>query len=283
MVEPRIEYNFTAEDLVKANRTTSYNIDALREWLNLMPTIPHLSDEQIAIFLIACKNDIEATKNCIVCFFKYKAAAPELFAERDLDGDEMINSFKVSSVAIMPQRTKENYSVVIGSLKDTSYSSFNLDSQCKVVFMYLDYILHENPPAGLIVVLNLKGVGLMHITRLKLSTVKKFFAFLQEALPTQLKHIHILNTSYVFDKILVILKPFMNRELFDMIITHSPNADMEAFFKNHIGKDTFPSDFGGTLPNLEQLCQETKYKCKKVRSYLEACENQVQAYKENRR
>lgn len=57
----------------------------------------------------------------------------------------------------------------------------------------------------------------MHMTRLKITTLKKVFQFLQEALPTQLKQIHILNTSYVFDKILMLIKPFMNKELYDMV------------------------------------------------------------------
>lgn len=89
MVNPMVEFNFKAKDLVKAGRTSSYNIDGIRQWLDLLPTIPPLCDEQIAIFLIACKNDTEATKNCILCFFKYKAAAPEIFDNRDVDSDEL--------------------------------------------------------------------------------------------------------------------------------------------------------------------------------------------------
>lgn len=96
MTDGRIEYNFSAGDLVKAGRTSSYNIEGMRKWLEFMPTIPALSDEQIVIFLIACKNDVEATKNCILCFFKYKAAAPELFANRDIDGDEFIHACQVA-------------------------------------------------------------------------------------------------------------------------------------------------------------------------------------------
>lgn len=96
MPDTIIQYNFKAEELVKAGRTSSYNIDGIREWLELMPTIPPLSDEQIAIFLIACKNDTEATKHCIVCFFKYKAAAPEIFCNRDIDGDELTFTLNVA-------------------------------------------------------------------------------------------------------------------------------------------------------------------------------------------
>ncbi|XP_050316009.1 alpha-tocopherol transfer protein-like [Anthonomus grandis grandis] len=277
-----IQYNFKAEELVRTGRTSSYNIDGIREWLELMPTIPQLSDEQIAIFLVACKNDIEATKTCIVCFFKYKAAAPELFDNRDVDTEEMIHTLKVANVAIMPERTKENYAVICAGLKDTSYSSFHVDSHVKMIYTIMDLILHDNPPAGLVVIIDIKGVGLMHITRLKLSTVKKFFQFLQEALPTQLKFIHIMNTSYVFDKIITILKPFMNKELFDMIITHPPNKSLEYFYEKYIPKELLPADLGGDLTNLEQLKEDTRLKWRKSKNYLDSHQQQIEDYRLNR-
>ncbi|ENN75018.1 hypothetical protein YQE_08333, partial [Dendroctonus ponderosae] len=281
MASPMVEFNFKAEDLVKAGRTSSYNIDGIRQWLDLLPTIPPLCDEQIAIFLIACKNDTEATKNCILCFFKYKAAAPEIFANREVESDELTQVRNTTNFAIMPQRTKENYAVLVGVLKDTSYSSFFVDSQVKLLYLLVELLLQDNPPDGLVVVLNLKGVGLMHITRLKISTVKKFFQFLQEAMPTQLKQIHIINSSYVFDKILMVLKPFMNRDLFDMIVPHSSSDDMDAFYANHLSRDLLPADLGGDLPNIDQLTEETLYQCRKSSSYLNSYERQIEEYQEN--
>lgn len=280
MTDAMPKHNFKVEELIKAGRTTAYNIEAIQEWLEIIGTIPKMSDEQVAIFLLACKNDVEATKKCIVCYFKYKAAAPEIFANRDIDGEEMDDTFNVTTMAIMPHRTKDNYAVFLATLKDTAYSNFNIDSQVKLLYLYLDYILYENPPAGFIIVINIKGVGLMHITRLKLQTVRKFFQFLQEALPTQLKQIHVLNTSYVFDKIIMVLKPFMNKELFDLIVTHPPNMNMDEFFEKYVPADLLPSDYGGNLPNLEQLSEETKLSAQKLKHYFEAGEQQIEAYKE---
>lgn len=57
----------------------------------------------------------------------------------------------------------------------------------------------------------------MHLTRLKLGTIKKFLSYVQEGLPTQLKAVHVLHATYIFEKILIILKPFMKKELFDMV------------------------------------------------------------------
>ena len=59
----------------------------------------------------------------------------------------------------------------------------------------------------------MKGVGLMHLTRINLSSIKKFFQYLQEGVPGKLKAIHILNVVSFFDKILSLIKPFMKAEI----------------------------------------------------------------------
>lgn len=58
----------------------------------------------------------------------------------------------------MPNRTKENYAVVIGSLKDTTYYNFHLESQVKALFTLVDLLLYSNPPNGIIFIVNMKGV-----------------------------------------------------------------------------------------------------------------------------
>lgn len=57
----------------------------------------------------------------------------------------------------------------------------------------------------------------MHLTRLRMGNVKSFLQFVQEALPVQLKAVHVLNVVYFIDKILGLLKPFMKKELFDLV------------------------------------------------------------------
>lgn len=58
----------------------------------------------------------------------------------------------------------------------------------------------------------------MHLTRLKIGTIQKLLKFLQESLPCQLKAIHVINANYLFDKIFFICKPFMKKELIEMVI-----------------------------------------------------------------
>lgn len=53
----------------------------------------------------------------------------------------------------------------------------------------------------------------MHLTRVNLGSIKKFFAYLQDGVPGKLRAIHVLNVVYFFDKILSMIKPFMKAEI----------------------------------------------------------------------
>ncbi|KAJ8981881.1 hypothetical protein NQ317_008229 [Molorchus minor] len=289
------QYAFKAEDLVKDGRTTATNIQDVKRWMDSHPHIPQMSEEQIALFLIACNNEVEATQTTIGLYFKHKASSTELFTNRDIEDDDMQFTNKVTSYAFVPKRTKENYAIIVVSLKDSYYYNFNLELQTKMAFICIDRILYLDPPDGLVVVLDFKEVGIMHLTRMKLGILRKMFSFLQEALPTQLKQIHILNASYTFEKLLAICKPFMKKELYEMIPKlnmypsliffrsyHTlPTCQWKIFFEKFIPASCMPSDFGGDLPPSEQLGDDFVNSCKTLKTFHKQDERQIQLYIEN--
>lgn len=85
-------------------------------------------------------------------------------------------------------------------------------------FTILDTCLYsQGPRPGIIFLFDMKGVSLGHLLRIKLSSIKKFFHYLQDGLPAKLQEIHIFNVVGFFDKILNIMKPFMKAEIFQMV------------------------------------------------------------------
>lgn len=87
------KHGFKAEEIVKQGRTTNTKIEEIKKWLTLQSHIPAISDEQIVLFLIACNNDIEHTKNTIENYFRIKYSAPELFTKRNIDSKEMKQTY----------------------------------------------------------------------------------------------------------------------------------------------------------------------------------------------
>lgn len=65
----------------------------------------------------------------------------------------------------------------------------------------------------------------MHLTRIKLGCIKAFFEYCQDCLPVKLKTIHVLNSVYFLDKILAIIKPFIKKELYELVNELQVNRD----------------------------------------------------------
>lgn len=87
------QYGFKAEEIIKQGRTTKSKIEETKKWLALKRNIPPISDEQIALFLLACNNVIENTQITIENYFRIRSAAPELFTNRNIDTKEMQQAY----------------------------------------------------------------------------------------------------------------------------------------------------------------------------------------------
>lgn len=56
-----------------------------------------------------------------------------------------------------------------------------------------------------------------HIINEYFSSVSKFCHYVQEGLPVNMKGIHVMNVTSFFDKVLLLLKPFLRKEVLKMV------------------------------------------------------------------
>ncbi|KAG5880892.1 hypothetical protein JTB14_001468 [Gonioctena quinquepunctata] len=235
-----LDYKFTAEDIIEKGWINKEDLMTVKTWLtNLNDDYvpPNVQDHLIVLFLMSCQNDVEITKNTILSNYKLKKNAPEIHDDRNINRSDIqvaINTIHLSSI---PVRTDE---VPI----------------MKVSYMLMDITQEKNPPPGLIVVIDMKGFGLMHMTKLKLGAFKKYVTFLQEGFPMRMKEIHILNSVYFIDKVMALIKVFMRNELIGLIHFHTPAIQEEELFKI-IPKKCLPKDYGGDLPSEKELHEIT--------------------------
>lgn len=88
----------------------------------------------------------------------------------------------------------------------------------KLLLMYIDANLYTNGCSpGYVFLFDMQNVRLGHLTRLSINSLRRFFEYLQEAMPVRLKAIHVLNTVWFMDKLLALIRPFMKQELYDMV------------------------------------------------------------------
>ncbi|XP_057658030.1 alpha-tocopherol transfer protein-like isoform X1 [Diorhabda carinulata] len=254
-----LEYHFKTEDLVAEGRTSRENMEEIRTFVSnlddkYVPT--RIQDEIILIFLISCANDVALTKKTILSYYYLKKHGPEIYDDRDLNRSDIQLALNTIHMSSIPVRTDDNDVIHYFNIHDTNYRNFELVPIMKVSYMLMDVAHEKNPPNGLIVLIDMKGLSLMHMTRMKMGAIKKYLSFLQEGFPMRLKVIHLINSVYFMDKLLAILKVFMKSELMSMLHIHPPGLKEEELFKL-IPKNCLPMEYGGDLPSESELHQKT--------------------------
>lgn len=270
-MEPKCAFQVQA--LIDNGRITREEIIVLEDKLQDV-NVPPLTDEQIALFLLSCDRDLDFTIRTIKEFFKARLSGPELFDERCLEREDLQYQLNVIRYSIFPKRTPDNCAILFHRLQDFSSSHYHMEQSMKLLFMTLDSAVFDYPPKGLVILFDMQGVGLMHLTRIKMSAIKKFAYYLQDGLPVKLKQIHVVNTQYFIDKVMMILKPFIRKELYNQIHFHPPTDDMSKFHKEVIPKSCLPSDFQGDLPSVDELHEMNTKKLEEMRPYFDAEQKQ---------
>ncbi|KYM77580.1 Alpha-tocopherol transfer protein-like protein, partial [Atta colombica] len=138
--------------------------------------------------------------------------------------------------------TEEGYKIVYTRLIDYEPSRFIYNDVMKYFSMVIDLWLYtEGTAKGHVIVIDMTGVTFAHAGHLSPVGIKKYLYYLQEAIPIRLKGLHFINTNAVMDIILSMMKPFMKKELMDVLHIHTNP-------KNTLGKfiplEAFPCDVG---------------------------------------
>ncbi|GLV38420.1 uncharacterized protein CBL_13029 [Carabus blaptoides fortunei] len=261
-------YGFVVQDLIAKGRMKHEDMIVLKEWLQNQDDMPKFTDETMALFFLACKNHVENTKKCARNYYLAAKDGPELFNDRDITRIDIQSQLKILNFCVMPQRTDEGYVVTLHRLVDYEASLYHMDVAMKVLFMTMDTSLYDDPPTGIITLFDMKGVGLKHLTRIKLGAMKKFFFYVQEALPLQLRAIHVLNIVWFFDKIFKLVKPFIKPEVIEQLYLHTSSVNMDEFYNKCIPKKCLPSDYGGDLDSVRELQKITDKKLVEMQEYF---------------
>lgn len=115
-------------------------------------------------------------------------------------------------------RTKEGYKIFYARLINYDASRYVFNDCMKYFNMVMDMCLYKEGTAeGHLIVIDMDRVGFGHVGRLNPLSIKKFLYYLQEAIPIRLMGLHFINSTAVMDIILGMMKPFMKKELMDVV------------------------------------------------------------------
>ncbi|CAO1404823.1 unnamed protein product [Diamesa serratosioi] len=258
----KCDLGFNYDQAMKRQDHSPNEINKLRNKLNSLDNVSKsLTNKQILLFLDSC-GGVEGATRVMKIYYDIKKTSPEHFSNRDPENLKIQQCLQHQDYFHLPC-TPDGSLLIFHRLSSPKASHYMFDEALKTFFMTIDSCLQTNGPKdGAIFLFDMKGVGLMHLTRINLSSIKKFFQYLQEGVPGKLKAIHILNVVSFFDKILSLIKPFIKADILQNMHLHPSSMNMEKFYKDHIPKSCLPSDFGGDLESVEVLhekhCKEFK-------------------------
>lgn len=148
----------------------------------------------------------------------------------------MIFDFRLYTA--LSKTNKENHRLIYAALMDPNPDNYTLPDHIKSFDMISMLSLHiEGTAPGIHIITDMKDVSFTHITKLGLLHLKKFFFYLQvyihsfariqicfkynfkfqEAMPVRVKGLHFINSPSFIDKLLSLIKPFMKKELLEVV------------------------------------------------------------------
>ncbi|KAK9500990.1 hypothetical protein O3M35_002133 [Rhynocoris fuscipes] len=256
------------EEYLKNPDLKREDIVMLNEWVKTQEQLPPISEAKLILFHHSCYYEMEATKSCILVYYRMRKNTPEFFWNRDVTSPELKESCKVLYGACLPLRDPNGYYITYLALQDYDYSKFKLGDAVKLVFMAVDAILNcEGTSPGHIVLINIEGARLGHLTKFTPRLVKKLFEFIQEGIPIRLKAIHVINSFSIVDKFMILARPFIKKELLEIL--HFHYGGFEEVHKV-LPKYCLPSDFGGELQSCAELHEKfVEWMAKLAPTFLE--------------
>ncbi|CAG5076952.1 Similar to Ttpal: Alpha-tocopherol transfer protein-like (Mus musculus) [Cotesia congregata] len=159
----------------------------------------------------------------------------------------------------------EGYKIIYGRLMNFEPSAYVYNDAIKYWNMSMDlWMYSEGTMKGHIILVDLAGLSFGHTTRLSPMGLKKFLFYLQEGLPVRLKGLHFTNSIPVMEIILGMMKPFMKKELMDILHIHTSNETVKKF----LPLDILPNESGGKAGPLRDLHEKNIKKMEAHRDFF---------------
>uniref|UniRef100_A0A8W7PK86 CRAL-TRIO domain-containing protein n=1 Tax=Anopheles coluzzii TaxID=1518534 RepID=A0A8W7PK86_ANOCL len=234
-----------------AGELRATDVQKLGEWVKGQPHLPSVTELELILFLHSNYYDLEAAQRTIECYYTFRTSCKNLFGNRNLDKDAILMAMDVLDLAILPELTPEGYRVMLAKIVDPDASKFSLSSLLTLALMCVDIQLwEEGCNNGSILIIDMDGIHLGHLPKLGIFTLKDLLYFIQEGLPIRLKGLHLANVVPFIDRIMTMIRPFMKKELLEMLHLHTKMHTLFPYIPQHL----LPSDYGDNLYNYTISC-----------------------------
>lgn len=207
---------------------------------------PHRMDDEYLLRFLRARNFIpQRAHRLMVNYCQFKEENPELFENvYPLDlrriGDNNI-------VSVPPYRDQHGRRLLYFRLGcwDPKVTSVEDLFKATIFILELGLLEQRTQILGGVALFDLEDLGIQHAWQITPSVATKIIKLLVSSFPTKIHAIHIINHSWIFDKIYNIFKPLLTKEMSSKIYFHG--HDNTSLHK-HINPDHLPERYGGIWP-----------------------------------
>uniref|UniRef100_A0A182PKP8 CRAL-TRIO domain-containing protein n=1 Tax=Anopheles epiroticus TaxID=199890 RepID=A0A182PKP8_9DIPT len=246
-----IQFANTEEQYRKyADELRSADVQRLAEWAKGQPHLPPITELELMLFLHSNYYDLEAAQRTIECYYSFRTSCKNLFGSRNLEKAAIHTAMDVLDLVILPELTPEGYRVMLAKIVDPDASKFSLSALLTFALMCVDILIwEEGCNNGSILIIDMDGIHLGHLPKLGIFTLKDLLYFIQEGLPIRLKGLHLANVVPFIDRIMTMIRPFMKKELLQMLHLHTKMHTLFPYIPQHL----LPLDYGGMAESRKVL------------------------------
>ncbi|XP_050353395.1 uncharacterized protein LOC126775467 [Nymphalis io] len=228
-------------------------LQQIREWMKSQPHLPYISDEYVFLFLHSNYYKVKETKDTIECYFTLRNNSPDLFTNRDPLLPKNKTILDITHMIAFPKLSPEGHHILLYRLADTDYSKLNFADAVRVFCMFNDIKLSEDRLSeGYIVIFDMKGCSLGHLTRVTLPALRAFMHYIQNAHPCRLKKIHVVHTVSFINQVMCLVKPLIHSNLLNLLNFSSEGPE------SVVDVEYLPEDYGGPQTCVKQLHEEQR-------------------------
>lgn len=148
---------------------------------------------------------------------------------------------------------------------------YDVVENIKMFFMFSDirYITLDTIglTEGEIGIMDFKGFSFRHFLKFvrNFSSIRLYLKYVQEAVPFRIHQNHFVNCSTALTKIINLIRPFVKREVFDVMHFHT--SGFESLYE-HVPREDLPFEYGGSAGKIDDFFKDWLAIVEKQREYL---------------
>lgn len=207
----------------------------------------HRMDDEFLIKFLRARNFVpQRAHRLLVNYYRFKEENSELFDNvYPLDLQAIGNA---NIIAVPPYRGQDGRRLIIYRIGCWDPKIIPIEDLFKATILALELGMMEprTQILGGVALFDLEDLGTQHAWQCTPSVAAKIVKILVSCYPANTYAIHIVNNSWIFDKIYNIFKPLLDNVMRSKIYFHG--TDFTSLHK-HINPDHLPERYGGIWPD----------------------------------